>query len=137
MADERVGNYGEVETKRSLAAGGGSIRLLGDLKATTAVTTGTDPEEKVCVAGYKTVKVVGKFSSVTANCVLEIHAMTMDGSTRLAPTGDTDTQVQITAAGQFECRAALEGEQYIEIEVQAAAGKACTVDWLEVSGTLN
>jgi hypothetical protein len=136
MADQgdRVGNLDMVENPRSLAAGGGHIRLLGDLAATTAVLASTDPEERVNVAGYKTVKAVGKFSSVTANCVLALHPMTVDG---VRITAGAPSTVNITGAGQFEIAYALEGELFVEVEVQAAAGKACTVDWLDVTGTRN
>jgi hypothetical protein len=119
----------------SLAEGGGHVRLKGALAAATAVTAGTDPEELINVAGYKTVHAKGKFSSVTANCSIAIHPMTLDGETRI--TAGAPTAVNITAAGQFEIDYTLEGELYVEVEVIAAAGKACTVDWLEITGTLN
>jgi hypothetical protein len=118
----------------SLAASGGAVRLAGVLAPTTAVLASTDPEELLNVAGYQTVHIKGKFSAVTANCVLALHPMTKDGETRI--TAGAPSTVNITAAGQFELDYTLEGEQYVEVEVQAAAGKACTVDWIEVVGTL-
>lgn len=131
----RPTNQDLVENPRSLAAGGGHIRLLGDLAATTAVLASTNPEERICVAGYKTVKAVGKFSSVTANCVLALHPIAVIDGTRI--TAGAPSTVNITAAGQFEIAYALEGEMFVEVEVQAASGKACTIDWLDVAGTVN
>ena len=117
----------------SLAEGGGAIRLLGDLKATTAVGNNGHPEELINVAGYKTLKAVGLFSSVTGDPDLKIHPMTKDGQTRLT---SVPSAVTITAA-QIEIKYDVEGEHFIEVEVVCDAGDLATVDWLEVFGSLN
>jgi hypothetical protein len=117
----------------SLQAAGGHLRLTGALAAATAIAATENPEELLNVAGFKTVSAKGKFSSVTANCVLALHPMTKDGETRIS--AGAPSTVNITGDGQFEIDYTLEGEQYLEVEVQAPAGKAATVDWIEVTGT--
>jgi hypothetical protein len=117
----------------SLKAGGGAIRLLGNLKATTAVGNSEHPEELICIAGYKTVKVVGAFSGVAGDPDLKIHPMTVDGQTRLI---SVPTAVTITAT-QIEIKYDTEGEHYIEVEVVCDADDTATITWLEVFGSEN
>lgn len=118
----------------SLAAGGGAIRLLGALKATTAIAASNSPEELINVAGYGAISVRGKFSSVTITPTLNIHPMTVDGITRL--TTGAPTAVDITGNGEFLIEYTLKGELFVEIEVDVGGGEAATVDFIEVFGKI-
>ena len=131
MADEVVGNYKGVENPRSLAAGGGVITLLGDLKATTVVGNSVTADELINISGYDTIAVFADLSSKAGDPQLTITPMTEDGVTELTSKAPSDVAI---SDGLNVIEYTSEGDQIIKVALESDANDAITVDYIKVVG---
>ena len=137
----RVVDYRRVEDPRSLAAGGGEITLLGDLKAATAVGNSVTLDEIINISGYSTIAVIGKFSTVAGDPQLTITPMSEDGATEVTAKAPSDVTISrrsieriSPAAAQKVIEYTSEGDLLIKVAVECDANDTATVDWLRVIG---